>query len=141
MQSFRMLLCVVAPPLAGRQVAQVSRRVPRTDTSILRLALRELSSTSLTALTQWRPPFVWIPAPRFREGTSFAGMTVWSYRQLINRIVNRYEKAIYGIKNIRISGRKNGFCLETKFFNEKELICLCESDIFLQLKILLCRMG
>jgi len=65
--------------------------------------------------------------------TSFAGMTVWGYRQLINRVCIRYEKAIYGIKNIRISGRKNGFCLETKFFNEKELICCRVLGIFVHL--------
>jgi hypothetical protein len=47
------------------------------------------------------------------DSRSFAGMTVWSYRQLINRIGIRYEKTIYGIKNIRVSGRKTGFCLES----------------------------
>ena len=51
--------------------------------------------------------------------TGFAGMTVLGYRQLINRVGIRYEKAIYGIKNIRISGRKTVFVSKLNFLMKK----------------------
>jgi len=46
-------------------------------------------------------------------------MTVWSYRQLINRIGIRYEKTIYGIRISVFRDEKPVFVSKVKFFNEK----------------------